>query len=163
MMVGLNQWSCNHLRRDARESSRLAAHALRGHHSTRPYENQSSRHPDPRMPGGLPDTPVTASANPQGPPAPTMTPLSSLEFRRYIEPRHPRQRNARDKIGWVEVHFVVDESGRTQKVRVIDAEPTDLFNDAALNAVRKWRFEPFRVDGEPAATESGVRLRFNTE
>jgi len=119
------------------------------------------------LPGG-PLKPADRTAGgiamvPQGPPAPTLTPLSQLTFRRYIEPKNPQRRATRDATGWVELRFVVDKSGYTKKVRVIAAEPTDLFDNAAMNAVRKWRFQPYIVDGEPTATESGVRLRFEPE
>lgn len=115
------------------------------------------------LPGGLLHPGDQSVTVPQGPPAPTLTPLSQLRFRSYIEPEYPQRRATRDETGWVELRFRVDASGYTKKVRVVAAEPADLFDAAAMNAVRKWRFLPYVVDGKPTVTESGVRLRFEAE
>ncbi len=107
----------------------------------------------PRADGATADT-----AEPE--PEPAMTPLSALEFRRFVEPRHPSGAVARDKEGWVEVRFGVDEKGKTVDVRVVDSEPAGLFEESALTAIRRWRFRPYRVEGQATPTRSGVRLRF---
>ena len=75
------------------------------------------------------------------------------------EPHYPRNAEARRLAGWVDVTFSVDPSGQTTNVRVIGAEPPEVFDDAALLAVRRWRF-----DADESATEpvnSGIRIRFD--
>ena len=47
-----------------------------------------------------------------------------------------------------------DTSGRVAEVRVLSANPPGVFEQAAVNAVRKWRFEPVMKDGR--AIEAGV-------
>ncbi len=106
---------------------------------------------------------ATAAATPEPAPEPELTPLSALEFRRFVKPQHPPGTVAKGKEGWVEVRFDVDEKGRTSDVRVVSSAPAGVFEQAALGAVRRWRFRPHRVDGEVTATESGVRLRFEVE
>ncbi len=101
--------------------------------------------PEPRQDGALPDTTVTSAR----------VPFSSLVVRRYVEPAYPRNAMARRVSGWVEVNFSVDATGRTRDVRVRNAEPPGVFDDAALAAVRRWRFE----EGNPVT--SGIRLRFD--
>jgi len=47
----------------------------------------------------------------------------------------------RNKIdGWVLVAFSVTPEGRTQKVRVLDASPRGVFEDAVIAAVSDWQY-----------------------
>ncbi len=84
--------------------------------------------------------------------------LTDLKFRRFVEPS-VRGRN-RDVLGWVEVSFTVDRDGETRDIRVIDSSPTGVHEEAALAAVRKWRFQPARENGVAVERRTGVRLRF---
>lgn len=115
-----------------------------------------------------PPVPQRASAAPDdyGPlPAPGETgppevAMSELDFDRFVEPRYPRSRAARKSRGWVEVEFQVNENGQTSDVKIVGSSPPEVFDEAATDAVSKWRFKPPLVDGEPVAVTSVVRLRF---
>lgn len=90
-----------------------------------------------------------------------MVPFSSLKVRRYADPDYPRSRDGQRVAGWVDVSFGVDEVGRTTDLQVAAAEPAGLFEDAALAAVRRWRFAPVAAPaGSTAEVRSEVRLRF---
>jgi protein TonB len=56
--------------------------------------------------------------------------------------------------GRVVVLFVVDESGRVKSAKVDDAS-NPAFAEPALEAVKKWRFEPGKRNGKPV----GFRLK----
>ncbi len=84
-------------------------------------------------------------------------PLSALEFSRYVEPEFPELRGK--DSGWIDVSFSVDERGRTADVEVTDSSLPRRFNRAALNAVKKWRFEPYSRSGAAVTVDSAVRLR----
>ena len=101
--------------------------------------------PVPRQEPALPDTTVTSAR----------VPFSSLTVRRYVEPAYPRNAVARRVSGWVDVNFSVDAAGRTRDVRVRNAEPPRVFDDAAVAAVRRWRF----AAGSPV--ETGIRVKFD--
>jgi TonB family protein len=61
--------------------------------------------------------------------------------------------------GMVLVHIVVGTDGT-----VIDARPIDgpeASARAAVDAVREWRFEPYRVHGSPAEVETTVAVSFH--
>lgn len=48
----------------------------------------------------------------------------------------------RNKIdGWVLVAFSVTPDGRTQKVRVLDASPRGVFEEAVIAAVSDWKYQ----------------------
>jgi TonB family protein len=57
------------------------------------------------------------------------------------------------------LHIVVAADGT-----VIDARPengNELFNRAAMDAVKEWRFQPYRVNGAPAEIETTVAVDFH--
>ncbi|MFW2403723.1 MAG: TonB family protein [Gammaproteobacteria bacterium] len=116
------------------------------------------------LPGAAP-TPEGATAALPTPeaepdPGPVIMPISAFEFRRFVEPERPSGPFARNKEGWVEVRFRVNEKGKPIEIEISDSEPADVFDQAALSAIRKWRFEPYLVGGQPAVMSTGVRLRF---
>lgn len=86
--------------------------------------------------------------------------MSELDFERFVEPRYPRSRAVRKKRGWVEVQFQVNADGNTSEVQVMGSSPPEVFDEAATDAVAKWRFKPPLVDGEPVAVTTIIRLRF---
>ncbi len=113
--------------------------------------------PESTPEGALPDT--------TAPPAvgePRVA-FSRLKVRRYVEPRYPRNALDRRVAGWVEVDFTVDASGRTRDVRVINADPPGIFENAALAAVNRWRFDTEGSTAGPAPVHSGIRLRFQPQ
>jgi protein TonB len=59
--------------------------------------------------------------------------------------------------GAVDLSFVVSPSGEVQDVTVVHAEPSAVFNHAAVSAVRRWKYQPRTVNG--VAVEGHVQLR----
>ena len=118
-----------------------------------------------------PPVPERASPSPDdygplpapGPPTPPEVAMSELDFERFVEPRYPRSRAARKTRGWVEVEFQVNPDGETSDVKILGSSPPEVFDEAALDAVSRWRFKPQVVDGEPVAVTSIVRLRFEPQ
>ena len=45
---------------------------------------------------------------------------------------------------------------------MIGASPTGIFEDAALRAVRRWRYNP-RVENGVAVSRTGIRVRLRFE
>lgn len=88
-------------------------------------------------------------------------PFSSLTVRRYVEPDYPRAAALRRLPGWVDVTFTVQVSGRTGDVAVAAADPPGLFEEAAVTAVRRWRFAPPAGTGAPGPLRSRIRVRFD--
>ena len=57
--------------------------------------------------------------------------------------------------GWVDVHFTVNAAGEPEAIRVVGADPVEVFEEAALAAVRRWRYDP-----PPAPAEVDARVEF---
>lgn len=91
-------------------------------------------------------------------------PFSSLKVRRYVDPDYPRNSEGIRMAGWVDVNFGVDERGHTTGLQVTAAEPAGLFEDAALSAVRRWRFVPVEPPaGQGQTVRSEIRVRFTPD
>lgn len=66
--------------------------------------------------------------------------------------------------GYVVVRYDVDAEGRVVNARVVESEPEEVFDEAALQAVSRWRFQPVTDDEDPrAVTGLMSRLRFTPE
>jgi outer membrane biosynthesis protein TonB len=48
-------------------------------------------------------------------------------------------------------------------VAVVGAEPAGIFETAALDAVRHWRYQPVVHDGRAVSQPARVRLRFTVQ
>lgn len=57
-------------------------------------------------------------------------------------PGYPPNLEARGVEGWVRVRFSVAADGRVRDAQVVAAEPVGAFDRAALDAVRRWRYQP---------------------
>ncbi len=106
---------------------------------------------------------ATAETTPPAPAGPREVTLSALSFRRYVEPANRRQSREPDPAGWVELRFTVDVDGRTRDIQVLDSSPPGHYEESALAAVRRWRFEPLVERGQPVESRTAVRLRFEPE
>jgi TonB family protein len=74
--------------------------------------------------------------------------------------------NARDAglEGYVVVRYDIDTEGRVRNARVVAADPPEVFDESAVQAVSRWRFRPPERDGQPQPV-SGLesRLDFTTD
>lgn len=73
-----------------------------------------------------------------------------------VAPIYPRRAQSQGVEGWVLLEFTVSETGAVINPRVIEAEPSNVFDRAALQAVRKFKYKPRVQDGEPVAS-TGVQ------
>ncbi|MEM1204700.1 MAG: TonB family protein [Acidobacteriota bacterium] len=74
-------------------------------------------------------------------------------------PRYPSQAWAAGVEGVIALMLTVDREGAVVGVDVLEGLPYGL-TQAAVEAVRQWRFEPARRNGEPVAVRHRVTLRF---
>ncbi|HEY4646912.1 MAG TPA: energy transducer TonB [Steroidobacteraceae bacterium] len=78
-------------------------------------------------------------------------------------PEYPPKAQRRKVAGFVDMQFTVNPSGEVVDVEVINAEPADMFEDAAVRSIKKWRFKPLEIDGETVSQRLALRMRFKLQ
>ena len=75
-------------------------------------------------------------------------------------PAYPRDALQRGQEGWVKVSFTITEQGRIENPAIVSSRPRQIFDQAALEAIAKWRFRPKMVNGKPVQTNAIQEIRF---
>jgi len=92
-------------------------------------------------------------------PAPPPLPAEPVPLVR-IPPRYPRRALMRRVEGSVVVQFTIDPDGGVSDPKVVKAEPKGYFEQAALRAIRGWRFQPQLENGVAVARPATQTIRF---
>ncbi len=81
-----------------------------------------------------------------------------------IEPLYPREALLEGTEGSVSLAFDIDETGRVINIRVIESKPNRVFDKAAVNALRKWKYQA-KIEGwQPVSVRNqSVTLQFKME
>ncbi len=81
-----------------------------------------------------------------------------------VTPDYPARAQSRGLEGWVQIQFAVTPTGTVRDPVVVAAEPQGIFEDAALKAIARWRYNP-RIDGGVAVERVGLQtvLRFELQ
>lgn len=80
-----------------------------------------------------------------------------------VLPHYPESARSRRIEGWVSVELTIAKTGSVMSAKVIDASPTQMFDQAALEAVRRWKFKPAYRNGEPAEQRVRQTIRFRLD
>jgi protein TonB len=90
-------------------------------------------------------------------------PVGQLTRTRTIEPRYPPAAQSAGQEGWVDLEFTVTRTGTVEDVQVIDASPAGVFDEAASDAVARWRFRPVEANGVAVPQRAKLRMRFDLQ
>ena len=85
---------------------------------------------------------------------------AQLQRTRYVPPEYPDRALSNRIDGSVTVQYVVDKKGYTKDVQVIESVPKGVFDSAATDAIRRWRYRPAQYDGQPVEVPVRTRIRF---
>lgn len=76
-----------------------------------------------------------------------------------VAPAYPPELRKARIEGTVTLMFVLNEEGRVEEARVENSSRPE-FEKPALDAIRKWRFQPGMKEGQPVRTFIRVPMRF---
>ncbi len=105
---------------------------------------------------GLPSSAPQATAQT----TPTITPARAIS---RPPPRYPPGARRDGVTGVVTLAIEVDETGAIVVVRVVHSEPAGVFDAAAVESVRGWRFQAATREGAPLRSWVRQTIRFSLE
>jgi periplasmic protein TonB len=136
--------------------------------------------PDNTAPGGVPHGPGVSSgqpllpglgeskdvaAPPPPPPAPKLVRVGGVirEPRKivHVPPLYPEFARQSRVEGVVTLEAILDAAGRVESVKVLSAQP--LLEDAAVRAVKQWRYTPTELNGVPVPVLMTITIRFSLD
>jgi len=85
------------------------------------------------------------------------TPLSQTQ------PSYPFSARTKGLEGYVNVEIVVNKNGQVEQAKAVNAEPPDVFDKAAIRAVKNWTFKPGRKNNKPVRSRVKVKIRFRLQ
>lgn len=102
-----------------------------------------------------------ATVAPPAPPSPVRLHSGMQAPRKTVDvaPTYPVTARSARVQGVVILEAVIDESGAVTSARVLRSIP--MLDEAALTAVRQWRFEPARLNGSAVPVVMTVTVSFN--
>lgn len=75
-----------------------------------------------------------------------------------VKPIYPPEAKATKAQGIVEMEAIVDTNGRVAAARVVKSIPE--FDQAALDAVKQWQFQPALLNGAPVSVICNMEMSF---
>lgn len=114
-------------------------------------------------PSAMPTAPVIA---PQ--PVSRPVPVVSTEPRistgvvplERVPPKYPARAASRHIEGWVKIEFTITTDGNVEGAVVVEAEPEEVFDEAALKAINQWKFKEKIVNGVAVEQRAVQTLQF---
>ncbi len=83
---------------------------------------------------------------------------------RKVDPKYPEAARRAEREGVVELECTVGVDGRATDIKVIKEEPKGFsFGEAAIEALKKWRFTPAKKGGESVPQRVKLPIRFTLD
>ena len=79
-----------------------------------------------------------------------------LEHR--VDPVYPREALARKLEGEVILEATITKTGQVRNLKVLKGSP--ILGRAALEAVKQWRYQPYRLNDQPLESKTQITVRF---
>ena len=114
----------------------------------------------PNMSGALPGMPASSNPMPPPPEAPARVggELKEPKLISTTAPVYPLAARQASIDGDVVIQAVIDKNGNVTQADVISGPA--MLRQAALNAVRRWKYAPSVLDGQPVSIQTTVTVKF---
>lgn len=76
-----------------------------------------------------------------------------------VEPIYPYLAIQARIQGDVILQAVISREGTIENLHVVSGHP--MLSPAAMNAVKQWRYRPYKLNGEPVEVETQVTVKFS--
>ena len=137
---------------------------------TRGSEGQSDQPPvldASASPAGASALPGISGPNAASIPAPTMQPEGPVKIGGNVKepklinsvaPIYPASARSSGVQGDVVIDTTIDKTGKVVKMHVVSGPV--MLRGSALDSLKRWKFEPSRLDGEPVDVQMQVTIKF---
>jgi periplasmic protein TonB len=75
-----------------------------------------------------------------------------------VQPVYPAIARAAHVQGTVVLHAIISKDGTVQQLQLVSGPP--LLVNAAMDAVRQWRYSPTELNGEPVEVDTTIQVVF---
>jgi protein TonB len=76
-----------------------------------------------------------------------------------VPPSYPASAKQINLQGEITVQATIDAAGKVTDAKAVSGPP--LLQQAAMDAVRRWKYEPATLDGKPVPMQIVVKVKFN--
>jgi protein TonB len=83
-----------------------------------------------------------------------------IEVLEQPRPYYPHSAQLFCLTGWVKTSFTIDVEGRSRDIEVVESQPENVFEEAALDAIARWRFTPACREGRVTPREAVQTIEF---
>ncbi|MCB1582887.1 MAG: energy transducer TonB [Xanthomonadales bacterium] len=77
-----------------------------------------------------------------------------------VQPHYPEQALLDKTEGWVKMKFTITTNGSVENVEVAAAEPSGVFDQAAVQAMQKFKFKPTMENNQPVSKVATLTMAF---
>jgi TonB family protein len=131
--------------------------------------------PERVLPPPPPPPPAPSPSHPPSPPPPPKMKKELEEFEKgalkardtidppaiikMVDPVYPKEAEEKGLKGFVVLNVRTDTEGNVKMVMVLKSSD-EIFDQAAIDAVKQWKYEPFYLEGKPRELVFSVSLKF---
>ncbi|WP_238935064.1 energy transducer TonB [Pseudomonas typographi] len=115
--------------------------------------------PTPPLPQPPPVAPPPPKPIPPVPEAPAAS-TNAVALQQTV-PAYPRMARQAKIEGFVTLDLVIRPDGSVASATVVEGKPPRLFDEAAINAVKNWKFQPRMVGGVAQEQRARQTVRFD--
>lgn len=94
----------------------------------------------------------------KGPAPRIVSTITKAKVLKRVNPVYPEGALKRGVFGPVVIDMIIDKQGAPKSMHVIKGDPA--LAKAVLEALRQWRWEPYKLNGEPVEVESSMTVNF---
>ncbi len=76
---------------------------------------------------------------------------------------YPKKARKMGISGYVLMNLLINKQGDVEKVKVLEAEPANVFEETAVNGVKNWKFKPAQYQGESVKVWAKQKVRFDLQ
>jgi len=93
----------------------------------------------------------------------TPVPVRDNMVLKSVTPEYPTRAQRKKQEGYVNLNFTASASGEVKDVVVAASEPQGVFDEAAIRAIKRWKFKPKEVEGQAIDQRLGLKMRFELQ